>query len=114
MKVAIVGSGISGLVAAHRLHREHEVTLFEAADWIGELRGKGLMHAIETVQPGGIEPNAAAAAQLLEGAKERGLLIGKGGLYGNVLRLAPMLNVSEAEMDEGCDILVDTISSITG
>jgi len=50
----------------------------------------------------------------MEGAKERGLLVGKGGLYGNVLRLAPMLNVSEAEMDEGCDILLDTIESITG
>lgn len=86
----------------------------DGADWIGELRGKGLMYAIETVQPGGIEPNTAAAAQLLEGAKERGLLIGKGGLYGNVLRLAPMLNVTEAEMDEGCDILIDTINSITG
>ncbi len=86
----------------------------EKADWIGELRGKGLMQAIETVQPGGVEPNGIAAGQLMEGAKERGLLVGKGGLYGNVLRLAPMLNVSEAEMDEGCDILLDTIESITG
>ncbi|MFT5081871.1 MAG: putative NAD/FAD-binding protein, partial [Planctomycetota bacterium] len=35
MKVCIVGSGISGLVAAHHLHRDHEVTVFEAADWVG-------------------------------------------------------------------------------
>jgi predicted NAD/FAD-binding protein len=35
MKIAIVGAGISGLVAAHLLHREHEITVFEAADWIG-------------------------------------------------------------------------------
>jgi 4-aminobutyrate aminotransferase len=86
----------------------------ERTDWIGELRGRGLMQAIETVQPGGIEPNASAAARMLEGTKARGLLIGKGGLYGNVLRLAPMLNVTEAEMDEGIDILIDTIGSVSG
>lgn len=35
MKIAIVGTGISGLVAAHRLHPEHEITVYEAADRLG-------------------------------------------------------------------------------
>ncbi len=35
MKIAIVGAGVSGLSAAHLLHEEHEVTVFEAAEWIG-------------------------------------------------------------------------------
>jgi predicted NAD/FAD-binding protein len=35
MRVAIVGSGIAGMVAAYRLHREHDITLFEANDWVG-------------------------------------------------------------------------------
>jgi predicted NAD/FAD-binding protein len=35
VKIAIVGAGVSGLVAAHLLHREHRVAVFEAADWIG-------------------------------------------------------------------------------
>ncbi|MCA9757966.1 MAG: FAD-dependent oxidoreductase, partial [Candidatus Eisenbacteria bacterium] len=35
MRIAIVGSGISGLVAAHHLHREHDITVFEANDYIG-------------------------------------------------------------------------------
>ena len=35
MKICIVGSGVSGLVAAHHLHGDHEVTVFEAADWVG-------------------------------------------------------------------------------
>ena len=35
LKVAVVGSGIAGLTAAHRLHREHDVTIFEADERIG-------------------------------------------------------------------------------
>ena len=35
MKIAVVGAGISGLVCAHRLHREHEITVYEAGDHIG-------------------------------------------------------------------------------
>ena len=83
-------------------------------DWIGELRGKGLMQAIECVQPGSIEPNPTAAARLIEVCKDQGLLVGKGGLYGNVIRLTPMLNVSEEEMSEGCEIIVSALNSVTG
>jgi 4-aminobutyrate aminotransferase len=86
----------------------------ETTDWIGELRGKGLMQAIECVQPGGIEPNTTAAAHLIEACKDNGLLVGKGGLYGNVIRLTPMLNVTEAEMAEGCEIIVSAIHSVNG
>jgi predicted NAD/FAD-binding protein len=35
MRIAIIGAGVSGLVAAHLLHREHDVSVFEAADWVG-------------------------------------------------------------------------------
>ena len=86
----------------------------DVTDWIGELRGKGLMQAIECVQPGGLEPNAAAATRLIEVCKDNGLLVGKGGLYGNVIRLTPMLNVTEAEMKEGCEIVVAAIRSVNG
>ena len=86
----------------------------DTTDWVGELRGKGLMQAIECVQPGSVEPNAAAATQLIEVCKDHGLLVGKGGLYGNVIRLTPMLNVSEEEMSEGCEIIVSALNSVTG
>jgi 4-aminobutyrate aminotransferase len=84
----------------------------ESTDWIVELRGKGLMQAIETVHPSSIEPDPKAAKMLLEHAKDRGLLIGKGGLYGNVLRLTPMLNITEEEMDDGLDALIAAIHSV--
>jgi len=84
----------------------------EATPWIAELRGRGLMQAIETVHPNSIEPDPSRSVQLLERAKEQGLLIGKGGLYGNVLRLTPMLNITESEMAEGLDMLVAAIDAI--
>jgi len=86
----------------------------QTTDWVGELRGKGLMQAIECVQPGSLEPNAAAATRLIEVCKDEGLLVGKGGLYGNVIRLTPMLNISETEMNEGCDIITSALGSVTG
>jgi 4-aminobutyrate aminotransferase len=80
--------------------------------WIAELRGKGLMLALETVVAGSIEPDAAAASALHEAAKRRGLLIGKGGLYGNVLRIAPPLSVTQHEIDEGADVLLTAIEEL--
>jgi hypothetical protein len=46
-----------------------------------------------------------ATTQLLERAHEHGLLIGKGGLYGSVIRLSPMLNIGKADADEAVRIL---------
>ncbi len=84
----------------------------DRTDWIAELRGKGLMQAIEMVQPGTTEPDPDRANAILEGCKDRGLLVGKGGLYGNVIRITPMLDVSADEIDEGIAALVETIDSI--
>ena len=87
--------------------------IVDRTPWMAELRGKGLMQAIETVQPGGLEPDAGRAGELLEGCKERGLLIGKGGLYGNVVRITPMLDVTEDEIDEGVAAVAATVDAIT-
>ena len=83
----------------------------ERYDWAAELRGRGLMQAIEFVHPGSIEPDAARAGAVLEGCRNRGLLVGKGGLYGNVIRITPMLNVTAAEIDEGADALVGALAA---
>ncbi|MGH3447784.1 MAG: aspartate aminotransferase family protein, partial [Nocardioidaceae bacterium] len=72
---------------------------------IGDVRGKGLMAGVELVQPGTLTPHPEAAARILEEARERGLLIGKGGLHNNVLRIAPPLTVTTDEADEAAGIL---------
>jgi len=84
----------------------------EETPWILELRGKGLMLAIETVEPDSDKPDAGRAGQLLEECRKRGLLVGKGGLYGNVLRIAPPLTVTEQEIDTASEIIADSVSAI--
>src|SRR5918996_5282447 len=77
---------------------------------VGDVRGKGLMIGIELVKPGTTEPWAEAASRVLEGARRRGVLIGKGGLYGNVMRISPPLTVSAQEVDEGLRALTESIT----
>ncbi len=80
---------------------------------VGEVRGKGLMAAVELVVPGGNRPDPAAAARAMEETRRRGLLVGKGGRYGNVLRIAPALTLTEPEADEGLEILADSIAALS-
>ena len=84
----------------------------DASEAVAELRGKGLMRALETVQPGTIEPDAVAAGRIMEEARAAGLLIGKGGLYGNVLRIAPPMTVTEEEIDEAGTVLAGIIERL--
>ena len=73
---------------------------------IGDVRGMGMMQALELVKDRQTkEPAPEATNQVLERARENGLLIGKGGLYGNVLRMAPPMNISRADVDEGIRLL---------
>jgi 4-aminobutyrate aminotransferase len=74
-------------------------------DIVTDVRGKGLMFAIELTEP-------ELAARMMEATKARGLLIGKGGLYGNTLRMAPPLTLTEDEGEEGLGILIDALEEI--
>ncbi len=80
---------------------------------IGDVRGKGLMIGVELVKPGGMEPDTQAAARMMEETKARGLLIGKGGLHGNVLRIAPPMTLTADEAAEGLGIIVDALAAIS-
>ncbi len=70
-----------------------------------EVRGKGLMLGVEFGDPVSGSPNAELTAEVMEQAKAEGLLVGKGGLYGNTLRIAPPLSITEEEANEGLDKL---------
>lgn len=73
---------------------------------IGEVRGMGLMIGVELVTDRKTkEPAKAQAVEVLELAKERGLLIGKGGLYGNVLRIKPPMCLTKDDADFMADCL---------
>ncbi len=80
--------------------------LKDGYDWIGDVRGMGLMQALELVQDRGTkEPAPQRAKALLEAAKDEGLLVGVGGLHGQVIRIGPSLLITEAEVAEGLDRL---------
>lgn len=73
-------------------------------DWIGDVRGRGLMLGLELVENGEEKkPFPAKAKRLLEACKEEGLLVGIGGLYGHVIRLGPSLLVTPSEIEEGLE-----------
>jgi 4-aminobutyrate aminotransferase-like enzyme len=82
---------------------------------IGDVRGKGLMQALELVvdEAGGDRtPNPAATARLFEETKKRGLLIGKGGLAGNAIRISPPLTVGASEVDDALKILRESFEAM--
>ncbi|MFH1532808.1 MAG: aspartate aminotransferase family protein [Pseudomonadota bacterium] len=80
---------------------------------IGEVRGMGLMQALELVEdPATRAPSPAKANALLEECRKEGMLVGKGGLYGNVLRLTPPMLISQAEIDDALDRLGRALARI--
>jgi alanine-glyoxylate transaminase/(R)-3-amino-2-methylpropionate-pyruvate transaminase len=85
----------------------------EKFQFIGDVRGMGLMQALELVEDRKTkEPSPKKTLQLLEAAKRHGLLLGKGGLYGSVIRIAPSMLVSEGEINDGADRLERALSEV--
>ncbi len=81
---------------------------------IGEIRGAGLMIGVELVGGDGFTPGPDAASRVLEATKARGLLVGKGGLYGNCLRIAPPMSITPDEADEGVAIFAAALEAALG
>ena len=74
---------------------------------IGDVRGMGLLQALELVEDRKSKvPAAAATARLMETARDNGLLIGKGGSFGNVIRMSPPMNIGKSDVDQ-CLALLD-------
>jgi 4-aminobutyrate aminotransferase-like enzyme len=81
---------------------------------IGQVRGMGLMQALELVEDesaGDRTPAKAMTARVFEETRRRGLLIGKGGLEGNCFRIAPALTVSRGEVEEALALLRESFEA---
>jgi 4-aminobutyrate aminotransferase len=75
---------------------------------IGEVRGRGLMLGIELIGPNE-EPDPEAAVRLLEACRERGLLVGKGGIKANSIRISPPMIVTREAAEEAAAILEEAL-----
>ena len=82
---------------------------------VGDVRGMGLMQAIEFVADETCQDRTPAPERtslFIEAARQRGLLLGRGGVYGNVVRIAPPLTVSSGEVDEALRIIEDALTDV--
>jgi 4-aminobutyrate aminotransferase len=75
------------------------------------VRGRGLMLGMEFVGPAG-EPDPEMAARFLEGCRARGVLVGKGGLKGNTIRVSPPLIVTREAAKEAASVFEETMAEI--
>lgn len=96
-----------------RALREGLQALASRVPEIAEVRGKGLMIGVEFAAPGSLKPLPGLADRVLEAARAEGLLVGKGGLHRNVLRIAPPLSVTAAEVADGVAMLGKAILAAT-
>src|ERR1700678_3250832 len=86
-------TGVYLRAALEDLQQKHEL--------IGDVRGMGLLQAVELVEDRKTKaPAAAATAQVMETARQNGMLVGKGGMYGNVLRISPPMNIGRSDVDQ--------------
>lgn len=86
--------------------REGLEALQEKHELIGDVRGMGLMQAVELVEDRKSKaPATAATAAVMQAARDNGLLVGKGGMFGNVLRITPPMNVGRADVDQFLELL---------
>ena len=95
-------------------YRQGLENLQEKHDVIGDVRGMGLMQALEFVKDRKTkEPAAPESNRFMEECRKRGLLVGKGGLFGNVVRTSPPLNISKADVDEALRIMDEALVAIS-
>lgn len=87
--------------------------LQEKSTLIGDVRGRGLLIGVELVKNRKTKEYASAETlEVLDEARERGLLLGKGGLYGNVIRVTPPMCFSETDADDLVRILGESIEAV--
>ncbi len=95
-------------------YREGLESLKDKHDLVGDVRGMGLLQAMELVKDRSTkEPAPEATNQFMEECRKRGLLIGKGGLLGNVIRTSPPLNISKSDVDDAIHIMDEALTAVS-
>lgn len=96
---AQLDEGLKGLMEKHSL--------------IGEVRGRGLMIGVELVKDRGTkEPASAECAAVFEKCKDKGLLIGKGGLWGNTLRIKPPMCIHKDDAEFMLAVIDEALAEV--
>lgn len=78
---------------------------------IGDVRGKGLMIGVELIDENGKPLAVDRVANIFEGVKDRGVLIGKGGINGNVLRIKPPMCITKTDVDTCVSAIADALKN---
>jgi 4-aminobutyrate aminotransferase-like enzyme len=82
-------------------------------DLIGDVRGMGLMLGVELVEDRDSKaPASAATNAMLEAARENRILVGKGGMFGNVLRISPPMNINKTDVDNFLDAFTASFEKV--
>ena len=79
---------------------------------IGEVRGRGLMQAIELVEPGTTEPNSAAMQAVVKYCQSKGVLVLTAGTYANVIRFLPPIVITEELLRDALGVLEEAFASL--
>ncbi|MGA3165938.1 MAG: aspartate aminotransferase family protein [Terriglobia bacterium] len=94
-----------------KLMKSRLLEMQEGSPYVGEVRGQGLVMGVELVKDKKTkEPAPDLTCKLIDLAAENGLLIGSVGIFGNVIRVAPPLVISEAEAHESLGIFAKALS----
>jgi 4-aminobutyrate aminotransferase len=101
----------NALAQGQRLRRRLDA-LAARCPLIGDVRGKGLMVGVEFVRDGTGDPDPELTSAVMEETRADGLLVGRGGLYGNVIRLGPPLSLTTAECDEGAELFEKAVERL--
>ncbi len=79
--------------------------------FVGDVRGKGLMQAIEFVRAEKA-PAPDLLKEFMEGTRRRGVLVGKGGIDGQVARISPPLTITDSELKEALTAMAESLADI--
>ena len=89
--------------------KDRLVKMAQDSPIVGEVRGRGLMLALEMVGPDG-SPSPPAAVRFLQACHERGVLVGKGGIGANAVRISPPLTITREAAETAADAFVEALA----